>query len=251
MKKYLLLFLLTVCPALAANEIVVKNQTPSLTNLYVVVEQQGTKYLLNEGTPSWDSTPTTGEWGNYDIALTEDAVLVGSYYATMPAISAGMVRVNLFQGSSPAYNDTRIDSVSYYWTGTYLLDPAAVLTVESTDATTYVESRTLPIASYATAASQTTVEGKVDTVDALVDTLVGEVVYATVNAVTDTRVFTITGGNIDTDTDLADAIVVAIDATDGKKSFGTVRTYSALTIKLDKGLSFTPENGDVIYFLGN
>lgn len=127
MKKFItILFILLASITFAANEIIVKNQTTGLTDLYVILETNDAGTIKFWDGDSWEATPAS--WNTCDIALTEDAFMKGSYYASVPGITSDMIiTINLYQGSTPAVTDTFISAKSYYWNGTYLLDPSASL----------------------------------------------------------------------------------------------------------------------------
>lgn len=61
---------------------------------------------------AFDATPTTAEWGTYDLALTEDPA-IGYYTANLPAVAEGLYtyRVHKQLGGSPAVTDPVV------WTG--------------------------------------------------------------------------------------------------------------------------------------
>lgn len=151
MKKTIAIILLLAVSAagFGDNEISMAHTTGQ--TCYCVVEQVS-------DTKVWDgdSFETSPAWTDADISYSEHALILGKYTATMPAsISAGLVNIHSYEqvGASPANTDTYIKGQQFYWTGTYLLDASAVLTVEAIDASTYIESRTLAAADYFDSAS--------------------------------------------------------------------------------------------------
>jgi len=116
MKKLILLTTLLFCGNVFAAKEITQEYTTGQT-LYAVIANDSLQ--IWNGT-AFDTTPTTGEWGNYDIAMTEDAVLLGVYYADWPEAltTAGRYRVRVYAGTSPAYTDTVVGSDFYNWSGT-------------------------------------------------------------------------------------------------------------------------------------
>ena len=118
MKKLILTITITLllCTNLFAAKEITQEYTTGQT-LYAVIANDSLQ--IWNGT-AFDTTPTTGEWGNYDIAMTEDAVLLGVYYADWPEAltTAGRYRVRVYAGTSPAYTDTVVGSDFYNWSGT-------------------------------------------------------------------------------------------------------------------------------------
>lgn len=76
--------------------------------------------------------PVSGNWANYDIAMTESATNTQIYRATMPAASAGAYSfvVRLQAGGSPAVADIAVAVGTLRWSG------SAELAVEVTPTTT-------------------------------------------------------------------------------------------------------------------
>lgn len=116
MRKLIVILILCHCVNLfAAKEITTEYTTGN--TLYAIIANDSLQIWKST---AFDETPTTGEWGDYDIALTEDTVLLGVYYADWPAslTAAGRYRIRIYSGASPAYTDAVVASDFYQWSGT-------------------------------------------------------------------------------------------------------------------------------------
>ena len=116
--KRILVFLLLVSVCFGANEIQIR-ETTGQTDLYAVVMRNSDMAVMNGTTPfAFDDSPTTGEWANYEIGLTEHTAVLGLYYATMPTSTAGKYSVHCYKGASPAATDTFLQGFYMDWSGT-------------------------------------------------------------------------------------------------------------------------------------
>lgn len=152
--------------------------TPGVTTLYAVLKIAGTMY-----NGSSFEAPLTANWGNYDLALTESDS-TGHYYLDMPAgLDAGLYEFVLYNraGGSPAPTDPRWGSGVIYWdgsqdVGTQLLlsrlgTPAGVSMSADIAAVKSETAEILTDTGTTLPATLGTIEGKIDTVDTVVDAI--------------------------------------------------------------------------------
>jgi len=91
-------------------------------NMYATIQHLDGRY--------WDAVNTVletlvpGDWGNYDIALSESPASGYFYIGNWPAgLAAGWYRINYHErvGASPAISDPLIQSVKEWYDGTVLM----------------------------------------------------------------------------------------------------------------------------------
>jgi hypothetical protein len=100
----------------------------SSDTLYMVVihDSDGAHVVASSG--AHDATPTSGEWGNYDVSMSEDSNSQ-LYQGTFPAgTAAGFYTVHIFSGSSAAVGDVEVGITdSFHWDGTNITQNASSL----------------------------------------------------------------------------------------------------------------------------
>jgi len=94
--------------------------------LYFLVTNSAGEYYNGSTFESY----TAGNYGDYDIALTEDGA-TGVYRGTFPAIAAGIydVLIKVQGGGSPAASDIVLGASSVSWNGTLLLSAADAIAI--------------------------------------------------------------------------------------------------------------------------
>lgn len=128
-----------------SNELTIHSPANSGDTLYAQVES-----VLGQ---VWNGTgfesPVHGNWGNYDIAMTEQATSTGIFLASMPAAVAGAYSfiVRKQSGGSPAVGDIVLGSSQlFYWSGTVVVDVGSELATIKT-ATSQIGSASITVSS--------------------------------------------------------------------------------------------------------
>lgn len=110
-----------------ANEITYHSAADSGNTVYAMLE--------NTVGQVWNGStfeaPASGNWGNYDIPMTEAATSTGIFRADMPGASAGTYSytIRLQAGGSPAVTDAVLGGTTqlFYWDGSSVLSAAEAL----------------------------------------------------------------------------------------------------------------------------
>lgn len=91
---------------------------------------------------------STANYGDYDVACTEEGTASQDYKVTVPDMPAGVYRANFYDGSSPAEGDLRLGSIAFGWNGRSFCSPedsrrvmhaGAVSTSGATNTTTAIQ----------------------------------------------------------------------------------------------------------------
>lgn len=97
------------------------------STIYAVITRADGKYA-NGTTPE---TYNASNWTSYAVAMTETGV-IGDFYATMPALPAGLYRFAAYirSGGSPATSDVKcwVSDLLQYWDGAAFVSSAQVIT---------------------------------------------------------------------------------------------------------------------------
>jgi len=109
-----------------ANEITYHSAADSGSTVYAMLE--------NTSGQVWNGAafeaPASGNWGDYDIPLTEAATSTGIFRASMPGAAAGTYSyvIRLQAGASPAVTDSVLGTTRwFYWSGSAVQSAAEVL----------------------------------------------------------------------------------------------------------------------------
>lgn len=107
--------------------------TNTTDTLYMVIVRDTDGAHMNTSDGTADTSPTSGEWGNYDISMTEDSDS-RLYQATFTStISAGVYSVLIFKraGGSVVVGDSMVAApLGVFWDGSNIIQGATTVMTE-------------------------------------------------------------------------------------------------------------------------
>lgn len=117
--------------------------------------------VYNTVTPAFEA-PVSGNWTDYDIAMTEAATATQIYRGTMPTVAGGVYSfvIRKRAGGSPAVGDIAVGAGRLDWTGTQEANIGAItLAAGAIDATVIADGGANKIADHVIRRNSDNVEG--------------------------------------------------------------------------------------------